>query len=71
MMTPEQERIDAASHAPPCTAIVDGFPCDRNLGHHGDHATGEEVPPEIAEQMWQDAVEAFHGVGPYALENQD
>jgi hypothetical protein len=39
-MTPEQERIDAASHAPACPAVVDGFPCNRNLGHWGDHAAG-------------------------------
>lgn len=37
-MTPEQERLDAASHAPACLADVDGFPCIRNLGHWGDHA---------------------------------
>ena len=32
---------------------------------------GELVPPEIAEQIWQDAVEAFHGIGDYAIENQE
>jgi hypothetical protein len=39
-MTPEQERIDAASHAPACPAVVNGFPCERNLGHRGDHFYG-------------------------------
>ena len=41
-MTSEQERIDAASHAPACPAVVGGFPCNRNLGHRGDHATGPD-----------------------------
>lgn len=34
-----------------------------------DH--GEMVPEEIANQMWQDALDAFRGIGPYAIENQD
>jgi len=39
-MTPEQERIDAASHAPACPFVVDGEPCRRNRGHYGEHYTG-------------------------------
>lgn len=36
-----------------------------------DDEDAEAVPPEAAEQMWQDAVEAFHGEGLYALGNQE
>jgi len=51
MMTPEQERIDAASHAPACPAVVDGFPCNRNSGHWGDHAAGSTWPATNAEMI--------------------
>jgi hypothetical protein len=34
-----------------------------------DSCEGEPVPDEIAEQMCQDAYEAFHGEGPYAIDN--
>lgn len=55
-MTPEQERLDAASHAPACPAIVDGSPCNRNLGHNGDHATGPDWLLETARaaDLWYD-----------------
>jgi hypothetical protein len=52
-MTPEEEQIDAASHAPACLADVQGYPCVRHLGHYGDHVPNGSLLGEIARQAEQ------------------